>query len=498
MKFAVLCDLHLPFLQSTAQYAALDWAIGEIRRQAPGAVVTVGDITACGEIAAMEYFTEKMKSVPCPQLILSGNSDVRGAHTRAAVLAHTRSGSLSFGDITLAGLCVHDKIITEEDRRLLSSLTGKIILFLHYDIHSLEEDSMEFLEAWAENRDVHIIHGHRHMDSENFCGKTKITGLRCLDPDKAKGAPPCIYFFSVSEDGVLTKEEVCFSFPHDNLADFKSLIGFSCFSPKTDIPYAAANGIKAIEVRKFGEQYGSFPEIAECCEAFRGKGGRYISLHLPTVGWQDGEVTGEADFLAAIELAKRIRADGLTLHAPRVRREEMRPGSIPWNAVLRAVQAGVGALPERTVLGIENVHLNPGEKDDGARFFGCTPEECLAWVRAMREVCGKRTVGITLDAGHARSNNSLANRYTSGVWYEMIGTETVAYHIHQRCRRGEKRCNHMAISNWYGDEISYSSFFWAWQTGKLNHRPMFLEMKNLENCIESYAALSAVPDIRFV
>ncbi len=497
MKFAVLCDLHLPFLQNTAQYAALDWAIEEIQRQAPMAVVTVGDITAYGEIASMKYFTEKSKSIPCPQLVLSGNSDIRQAKTRDAVLSHTKSGSLSLGDITLVGLCAHDKIITIEDRKLLSSLTGKIVLFLHYDIHSLEEDSLEFLETWVETREVHIIHGHRHADSETVCRNTKITGLRCLDPDKTKGQPPCIYFFTIEEDGTLTKEEVCFTFPHDNLKNLKSLIGFSCFCPKTDIPYAAEHGIKAIEVRKFGGQYGSFPEIAALCEDFRKKGGQYISLHLPTIGWQNGEVTGEADFFEAIAFAKLLRADGLTLHAPRVRRDEMLPDSTPWNTLLRMIQIGMEALPESTVLGIENVHLNPGEKDDGMRFFGCAPEECLAWMQAVRACCGRENIGMTLDTGHVRSNGSIGSRYTSGVWYEMVGKETVAYHIHQRKMKNDKRANHMAISNWYGEEISYSSFFWAWQMGKLNHKPMFFEMKNLENCIESYAALDKVPDIAF-
>jgi len=496
MKFAVLCDLHLPFLQNTAQYAALDWAIEEIQRQAPMAVVTVGDITAYGEITSMEYFTEKFKNVSCPQLVLSGNSDIRQAETREAVLSHTKSGSLSFGDITLVGLCAHDRIITPEDRKLLSSLSGKIVLFLHYDIHSLKEDSLQFIESWAETRDVHIIHGHRHADSETVCGKTKITGLRCLDPDKTKGQPPCIYFFTVGEEGTLTKEEVCFTFPHDNLADLKSLIGFSCFSPKTDIPYAAENGIKAIEVRRFNGEYGSAEEIAALCEDFRKKGGQYISVHLPAIGWQNGEVTGEEAFWDAIELAKLLRADGLTLHSPRVRRVEMLPDSTPWNTLLCIVQKAMETLPEGTTLGVENVHLNAGEKDDDNRFFGCAPEECLAWMRAVRACCSKINVGMTLDTGHVRSNGSIASRYTSGVWYEMVGRETVAYHIHQRKLKNEKRRNHMAISNWYGEEISYSSFFWAWQMGKLNHKPMFLEVKNLDNCIESYAALDKIPDIQ--
>lgn len=495
IKIAVLCDLHLPFLKDTAQYAALEWAIEEIKRQAPEAVVTVGDITACGEMEAMEAYAEKMKSVPCRKIVLSGNSDIRQEETRTAVLSHTRSEAVPLDGITLVGLCVHDKIITQADRALLSSLSGRILLFLHYDVHALEKDSLEFLERWAENRTVHIIHGHKHIETENTWGKINITGLRCLDPDKAKAAPPCIYFLSVSEDGSVTKEEKPFSFPHDNLADFKSLIGFSCFCPKTDIPYASAHGIKAIEVRKFGGEYGSASEIAALCEKFRHSGGEYVSIHLPTVGWENGSVTGKTNFLEAIALAKLIRADGLTLHAPRVRKDEMYPESIAWDAVLHIVQKGLASLPENVWLGIENVHLKDGEPDNGARFFGCKPEECLAWMQAVRAFCQRENVGITLDTGHVRSNGSIAKRYTSGVWYEMVGKETVAYHIHQRKFWNEKRRNHMAISDWYGEEISYASFFWAWQTDRLNHRPLFLEMRNLENCIESYAALEKIFEI---
>ena len=64
----------------------------------------------------------------------------------------------------------------------------------------------------------------------------------------------------------------------------------------------------------------------------------------------------------------------------------------------------------------------------------------------------------------------------------MLGERIEAYHVHQVRDTGKGSPNHKAIRDWYGELINYFAFFMAWGKNQLNHKPVFLEMRLLEDC----------------
>ncbi len=131
-----------------------------------------------------------------------------------------------------------------------------------------------------------------------------------------------------------------------------------------------------------------------------------------------------------------------------------------------------------TVIGVENLHMNPGESDDSSRGFGYLPEECLEWVKSLRQASGYDHIGIHLDIGHARNNHPFSQGCSVGHWYARVGKEIVAYHLHQVVLIDGVMKNHHPVMDVYGPLISLSSFFWGWKTGGLCHAPMFLEIRS--------------------
>ena len=137
-----------------------------------------------------------------------------------------------------------------------------------------------------------------------------------------------------------------------------------------------------------------------------------------------------------------------------------------------------------------------GEADDGRRRFGCTPEECAAWVAEMRQRLGDN-IGFLLDVGHARNNPPFSKRVSVGQWYARMGTQTVAYHLHQVLKGPDGRLrNHQPIPTMYGPFISFSSFLWGWHTGQLNRCPIFLEITDLGARLQSLRTIRAFLDRR--
>lgn len=147
-------------------------------------------------------------------------------------------------------------------------------------------------------------------------------------------------------------------------------------------------------------------------------------------------------------------------------------------------------MPPSVRIGIENMHLEAGEGNNPQRGFGYTPGEVSAWIDTLNAAVGNpNRVGHVLDVGHARNNGYIASIYPIGRWYEIMGNKAVAYHIHQAlpATKGGMK-NHNAIENWLGPIINYSSFFYNWELGRLNHVPVFLEVQGSENYQKSIDA----------
>ena len=85
--------------------------------------------------------------------------------------------------------------------------------------------------------------------------------------------------------------------------------------------------------------------------------------------------------------------------------------------------------------------------------------------------------------------------YPIGTWLAIMGKKIVAFHIHQSIKDEKLGLrNHNAITNWHGPMISYSGIFKAWEKNKINRRPMFLELRKLEEAIESIEAFDKLTE----
>ena len=178
------------------------------------------------------------------------------------------------------------------------------------------------------------------------------------------------------------------------------------------------------------------------------------------------------------------------MHHPRVRLCDMPEGGDVWRAFEEIYLYTINKMPPSVRIGIENMHLEAGEGNNPQRGFGYTPGEVSAWIDTLNAAVGNpNRVGHVLDVGHARNNGYIASIYPIGRWYEIMGNKAVAYHIHQAlpATKGGMK-NHNAIENWLGPIINYSSFFYNWELGRLNHVPVFLEVQGSENYQKSIDA----------
>ena len=482
-KFAVIADTHLPETGGTPQYASFNWAISDINEKMPDFVVVAGDLTAAGDIPAFEEFKKgtDMLKVPCYTVI--GNADLRTPQnidyakklrtgyliddfSRRIVLLDTSSGE-----------------ITDSDRELLNKSGDNDIIIMHHSVEGLKEESREFLKNWANNRAGVIIHAHSHRNKNYFIGKTEVIGIRCLDPDKSVVKEPCLTYFTANEKEISMHEEI-FDFPCDNLKDFRENIGISCFDIYNDIDFAMENNIKNIEIRKFDGSDDELEFLKKKVGEWRAWGGKNVSVHMTNLKWNGESVDGLDMWEKSVRIAKTVGAETVTIHPPRyVRIGDMVKGSKMWNYFVDYFYERIAELPKEINAGIENIHSSIREKDDDDRFFGYTPKENIEFVDALNEKFGFNRVGTVFDVGHARNNGPHGMRNTIGVWEKMIGKRTTAYHIHQIINVDDIMRNHNAIENWAGGPyICYQTFLWSWQADLVNHKPMFMEMKNKENC----------------
>jgi len=467
LKIALLGDLHLPFCENAVQYQALEFSIKSINENNPDVIVSLGDITACGDINAAEIFLAKMKLISKPRLMVLGNSDIRNKETLEKIKILEENYDINLRGIRLVGINNADGIIHSDDRKRLLSIDNNTILFMHRPQNDLVSESAEFFDKCCkENKPLAIVCGHLH-----FFKKIENNYLiQALDPDKAIGEPPCVTYMLI--DG----KDISFEFdyfPFSLPTDIKDYLGLSCFNWFEDIPFAADNGIKNIELRP-GVIRCDVDLLIEKIRYFREKGGNYVSLHMPDFGY-NGEITGAYEWEEAIKLANILNVDGVTVHVPMASVEDMQ-GSAK-KIILDFVCEKLSKLSSNCKIGIENMHMTKADTPDNHRRYGYTPYECLEFISCINAVLGNDRVGALLDVGHARNNAPFSQKYNLGAWYSIIGKKTVAYHIHQVILTEKDMENHCKIDNLYGPLISYVGFFSCWNNGILNKAPIFLEIR---------------------
>ena len=487
-KIAVICDMHLSEKKSI-QYAFLQRAVEHMRQDDIRTVICLGDMTSFGQLGAWELYKESMRDFEHYDIM--GNAEVRDLATRECLQEILGTVKFKIGGRSVYGLNTSDREITLEDRERLCNIKDGDIILMHHAPQKLVDNSRDWITELMEHTAITVLHGHEHCASECFSGKSRVIGFRALDPDKALGGFPSISYLEISDISI-DQRECVFDITSNVMDDLSNYFGLSCVDNHKDVRFAIENSVKYIELRCNAKDWQPDMELFPLLDEWRSKTAGYLSMHFPNLQWENGTLRGKKQWIEAIEYALLINADSLTIHPPRINNSEMYKGGEAWNELLNLYVDAVNHMPRNVKIGIENIHVSKKDTCDEYRPFGVIPEDVLAWIDAINEAVEcKERVGTVLDVGHARNNKSFAQKYPIGRWYDIMGNKTVAYHIHQVIRMEKGLKNHRPIENWFGPMINYTSFFWCWEHGLINHVPVFLEVKGSENFGKSIMAFQS-------
>lgn len=464
MKLCLIADLHLPYHPDAVHYDVFDWALQDLQKKQADAVVFVGDFTANGHPDSLRLFKERLRDFPIPVVVIPGNSDYRTPDTVCEVRAMTSPLLTDVNGVKILSLADGEQNIPEEAYALLESADENTIVCAHHPTDCLPEPHGSRLKKWRETHpDVPLFFAHLHLAMQREDGSYI---LPAADPDKNIGAHPAISYYDTGTKELRKAYDYC-PVPYD----FARYIGLSCRRPETDIEYAIAHRVGCIELR-CNTMREDFEPFLPLLKRWKNAGGHTLSLHAPEVIF--GNEFAAETWAAFAEFAAEVSADRITLHVPNL------PAHMVTDDILvriaEFVDKNLANLPDTLVMGIENMHMTAKDSAENHRF-GYLPEECLRYMRILREHTTKK-VGIHLDTGHARNNSPFSQQYTLPAWYAEIGGEAVGYHIHQYARNAAGILeNHQPIDNWYGKFISYAAFFRAWTDGQIAKAPVILEIR---------------------
>lgn len=493
MKIAFICDTHLPNDTNSAQYVYLKKIIEKMKEDGIETVISVGDITAFGQKEIFVTYLDDLSAFDHHYVI--GNAEVRDQNTKDYFLETSNGFLIERGGRRFLGVDTPYNKIEECDREKVRTLSDGDVLVMHNYVESLEKDSRAFITELCAEKALTIVHAHSHMRRDFALGRSRVIGLRALDPDKSIGGYPCIDYIDFGGEQV-TYEEVAIKTPLSVLKDLRAHFGISCVDNLRDLTYALENNVYAVELRTNGADWTPDLSLLPLIEKWREKTRGYLSVHFPNLRYKNGEIVGKEQWYAATDYAIAVKADGLTMHHPRVRLCDMPESGEVWKAFEELYLYTINKVPASVRIGIENMHMEAGEGDNPQRGFGYTPLEVSAWIDTLNAAVGDpNRVGHVLDVGHARNNAHIASIYPIGRWYEMMGNKAVAYHIHQvlPAPKGGMN-NHNAIETWLGPIINFSSFFYNWERGRLNHVPVFLEVQGSVNYQKSIDAFEKLLD----
>lgn len=504
---AVMADMHLPAARDSAQYACLEWALSTLVREKPDITIALGDITAAGSPDAARYFRARLEETNLPFLITPGNSDRRTPNAYADVMRALKTPStFTAGECILIVADSSDGTISSDDRQMIERLSNvvedrNIAILTHHRPQSLGAESLDWLVDQLSNCPASLfVTGHGHRDRHYVIGGTDAYMVRGLDPDKAIGGRPALVFFDLNGTRWERRDlsfplGACEKWSERDHEEFVELLGISSMGdPLWALDFAVESNVRCVELRSSAADEESIPRriLHQKIFAWRGCRGSHLSWHMPNLSWDDtlGTVDGVEVWQRSLDAALELGVQALTIHVPRVPVGLMEKGSNTrrrFSDVVAETLTPAAAIG--VVIGIENLHMRAGEPADTSRGFGYLPSECLEWISEIRSRLGYDDVGLLLDVGHARNNAPFSAEFTLGQWYARVGGEAVGYHLHQVARFETGLKNHQPIHSPFGPLISFSSFLWAWKTCQLNHRPMFLEIPDVEGCAESLEAM---------
>ena len=467
MKICLMCDLHLPENKSALSYDVCEWAMRDIKKEKPDCVLFAGDVTCFGDYRVYRDFIRKMQTLPMPFLYIPGNSDLRRSDTKKAIARDCSPAENTVCGIRIIAVNDCGRTIDKITQNALETADKNTVVFMHHPADELLPPYSDYMRKWLKyHTDTPIFCGHMHVSKKDG----NITYLQCADPDKAMGSCAAITYYNTET------EEITESFYECPVPDdIYKYIGISCYRPERDFAFAAKHGIKNTELRPNVILYDK-KEILSLAEKWRKVGGEHICVHLPEIEYRDGKIINNGSLDKILKLAADIGADRFTQHVPLARVCDIEKDDGALGRIAEYLAEKLGSFGKSAVLGVENMHMVPGETTDKRRRFGYTPEECLRFMNALSSATHCKT-GINFDIGHARNNAPFSSMYQISTWFAMLGKHTVGYHIHQVTKCGELFENHMPITDFYGSLISFGSFFKCWSDGRINKAPVIFEMR---------------------
>ena len=481
-KIAVLADLHLPDSDRTVKEKVLDWAIGEIRKRDVSYIVCAGDMTTRGTYPAARRLVKKLKTLSAKFFNTPGNAERRTCDPKAwkiltteccddkVLLLDSSTGALSS---KARGLLA--RLLAEQDKKDLLAVT-------HCPPQIFSEEDRLLLAAAHRNGIIsRIVYGHEHYDKTHSVMGIPCSAVRGMDPDKASGGAPAIVFFTLDHDNKWRREDVSFT-PADprhwsrkEKQEFLDHLGLSTMSdPIGTLKFAIQEKVPVLEWRYAVLSDEMTAEFHALLAQWRKNGGKNLSIHFPDIKWDGTSWTGQEALKSAVQTALLLNAQRITFHVPRISIGDFSSQAEQVSELMAEIFAPL--RDAGILIGIENLHMNPGEKDDDARGFGYTPQEVTDFAELL--VQHGIPAGLHLDIGHARNNAPYSKTYNISDYLSLFGSKINGCHLHQVVMdETGTMLNHRAFTEPFGKLISLASIFTAWQTGILPHAPLILEIR---------------------
>ena len=461
MKICFMCDLHLPSDKNALQYDVLEWAVSDFKKKNAGCVIFAGDVTCDGNIEAYNFFIDKIKETEIPFIFIPGSSDLSCKDTCEEIHKISSPCKNPIDSYTIYAVNDSDRNISNSDMDCIAEADENSIVFMHHPIEEHISNREELLE-WSNNHTATpLFFGYSHRSGNT----NNLFSLQAMDPDKAIGENPCITYYD-TETKELKKAYYFCPVPTDLFNHF----GFSCYEIEEQIELAINNGIKNLELRQncLDIETGKLNSLIS---KWRSTCGENLSIHLPDIVYKNGEVIADTRFDDYIELAKELKADRLTQHAPIISVQTVKDNPASLEEICSFLASKLNTIETPITVGIENMYTTSGDE----LMFGCVPEECLSFIGTLSSKCIHK-VGINFDFGHAINNELNSPKYQISTWLSMLGKHIVGYNIYQMTSNGEFK-NHMPITDIYGGLINYASFFRYWIEERIEKVPVIFEMQ---------------------
>ncbi|MDD4539746.1 MAG: metallophosphoesterase, partial [Lentisphaeria bacterium] len=337
---ALLADIHLPDREDTVKDVVWDWALAEAQRQGAELLVGLGDLTSIGTTKAAQRIRRKLEATRLPFVLSPGNAEFRTRAQTAAVLNALSTPRQHGAVLTLDSAKGSFSADSRADLAALpESGRRNLLVATHCPPSELPADERAMLgELMAVGVIGCLAVGHKHWDaSADACQQ-----IRGLDPDKAQGGPPALVIMRQGPQGWQRQDISCpladpLNWPEAERREWLANLGISAMCQTlAGLADACAEGVAAVELRYDATRGIADGELLPALAAWRGAGGRCLSMHCPSLAWDGSAVTGVSELRACVEYCRRLGVDRVTVHVPGVTVQDLRRDAGPYGALLDA------------------------------------------------------------------------------------------------------------------------------------------------------------------